>query len=189
MSFEHSPADWVLSGVHRGTRPVRAHPTSPAPRAGDHLTPVGMVSLREMREQPLQRAAGSVLNLVGQLDAVGLLPATEKNLGAADDVSRVAPECGVGSHVPRWVSIALRGSMASGSAGHCTMGVECFLRGKPFEAMACRQFLVVDPRQVAKQHRTVDTCGAGVVQDRFFVVAPSVAQPEGDVVARCGLDD
>jgi hypothetical protein len=46
-----------------------------------------MVGLAKLREQPHQRAAGGILNLVGQLDAVGLLPATEENLGAADDVA------------------------------------------------------------------------------------------------------
>jgi len=45
-----------------------------------------MIRLGELWEEPLQRAVGGILNLVGEFDAVGFLPATEKNLCAADDV-------------------------------------------------------------------------------------------------------
>jgi hypothetical protein len=75
--FQHTAADWVLSGV-AGVANLRERSHIAAPGTGDHLPPVAMVSLAKLREQPHQGAAGGILNLVGQLDAVGFLSATEE---------------------------------------------------------------------------------------------------------------
>ena len=71
--------------------------------------------------------------------------------------------------------------MASGRASRA-VGVQRFLSGN-VRGDGLPQFLVVEPRQVAEEQRAVDAGGTGVVQDRFFVVAPSVPHPQGDLVA------
>ena len=72
-----------------------------------------------------------------------------------------------------------------GAAGHA-VGVQRFLC-RNLRGNGLLQFFMVQARQVAEEHRAVDTGGAGVVQHRVLVVAPAVAQPQGDiVVAACG---
>ena len=77
--IEHATADRVLGGV-AGIADLRERADITGTGAGDDLSPVGVVGLGELRKEPHQRAVGGILHLVGELDAVGFLPAAEKDL-------------------------------------------------------------------------------------------------------------
>ena len=145
---------------------------------GNHLAPIGMVGLGELGKETHQRAVCRVLHFVGQLDAVGLLPAAEKHFGATDDMAQQLLDAVLRHGQVRFDGLA--GLDGLGAAGHA-MGVQrflcCDLRGD-----GLLQFFMVQAGQVAEQHRAVDTGGTGVVQHRLLVVAPAVTQPQGDIV-------
>ena len=84
--IEHATADGVLGDI-AGVAHLRERTNVTGAGAVDDLAPVGVIGLGELREEPLQGAVCGILHLVGQLDAVGLLPAAEKDLRAADDVT------------------------------------------------------------------------------------------------------
>ena len=122
------------------------------------------------------------MHFVGQLDAVGLLPAAKKHLGAADHMAQQVLDA-----VLRHGQVGLDGFAGLdglGAAGHA-VGVQRFL-GRKLRGDGLLQFFVVQARQVAEQHRAVDTGGAGVVQHRLLVITPAVAQPQGDIVVAGG---
>src|SRR5437867_1509054 len=62
------------------------------------------------------------------------------------------------------------------------MGVQRFLSGD-VRGNGLPQFLVMQPREVTKEQWTVDAGRTGVIQDRFFVVVPSIPYPQRDLVA------
>ena len=176
--IEHTTADGVLGDI-AGVAHLRERTHVAGAGAGDDLAPVGVIGLGELREEPLQGAVCGILNLVGQLDAVGLLPAAEKDLRAADDVTEQFLNAVPGDFQMGLDGLAgLDGLRRGGRA----VGVQRFLSGD-VRGDGLPQFLVVEPRQVAEEQRAVDAGGTGVIQDRFFVVAPSVPHPQGDLVA------
>ena len=179
--IEHTAADRMLGGI-AGVAHLRERAHIAATGAGDDLAPVGVVGLGELREEPHQRAVGRILHLVGQLDAVGLLPAAEKDLGAADDVAEQFLDAVLGDFQMGLDGLAgLDGLRRAGRA----VGVQRLLGGD-LGGDGLLQFLVVEARQVAEEHRAIDTGGTGVVQHRFFVVAPAIPHPQGDLVAAGG---
>jgi hypothetical protein len=144
-----------------------------------------------LREEPLQRAVGGILDLVGQLDAAGLLPAAEKDLRAADDVTEQFLNPVPGDFQMGFDGLAgLDGFRCGGRA----VGVQRFLSGD-VRGDGLSQFLVVEPRQETEEQGAVHPGGAGIIQDGFVVVAPSVPHPQRDLVttrsrtARGKLDD
>jgi hypothetical protein len=84
----------------------------------------------------------------------------------------------------------LDGFWCSGRA----VSVQCFLSGN-VRGDGLPQFLMVESRQEAEEQGAVHAGGAGIIQDGFVVVAPSVPHPQRDLVttgsrtARGKLDD
>ena len=70
--IEHTTTDGVLGDI-AGVAYLRERPNVAGAGAVDDLAPVGVIGLGELREKSLQGAVCGILNLVGQLDAVGLL--------------------------------------------------------------------------------------------------------------------
>ena len=157
--IQHTAAHRVLGGV-AGVAHLRERTDITAACTGDHLAPVGMVSLGKLREQPHQGAAGRVLHLVGQLDAIRLLPAAEKHLGAADDLAEQALEAVLGNRQMGFDGLA--GLDGLGPTRHA-MGIQRFLGGEQ-GGNGLLQLLMVLARQVAEEQGAVDAGRAGVVQ-------------------------
>ena len=100
-------------------------------------------------------------------------PAAEKDLRAADDVTEQFLNAVPGDFQMGLDGLAgLDGLRCAGRA----VGVQRFLSGD-VRGDGLPQFLVMEPRQVAEEQRAIDAGGTGVVQNRFFVVAPSVPHP------------
>ena len=173
--IEHAAADGVLGGI-AGVAHLCERADIAATGAGNDLAPVAVIGLAKLREQPHQRAVAGILHLVGQLDAIGLLPSAEKDLGAADDVTEQFLYAVLGDFQMGLDGLAgFDGLRRAGWA----MGVENFLSGN-----LCRNGLpqiFVDltgwPGQVAKEHGAIDAGRTGIVQHRLFVVTPPIPHP------------
>ena len=175
--IEHATADGVLGDIARVPHlRKRAHIAGAG--AGDDLSPVGVIGLGELREKPLQGAACGIPHLIGQFDAVGLLPAAEKDLRAANDLTEQFLNTVLGDlqmgldGLARLDSFRRRGR---------PMGVQSFLRGD-LRGNGLSQFLVMEPWQEAEQQGAVDPGGTSIIQDRFIVVAPSIPHPKCDLL-------
>src|ERR1035437_3602684 len=83
---EHAAADGMLRDI-AGVAHLRERAHIAGAGAGDDLSPINVVGLGELREESLQSAAGGILHLIRQFDAVGLLSAAEENRRAADDLA------------------------------------------------------------------------------------------------------
>ena len=70
-------------------------------------------------------------------------------------------------------------------SGGGAVGVERFLGGD-FGGNRLPQFLMMGTRDIAEEQRTVDAGGTGVIENGLFVIAPTIAQPEGDLVVAGG---
>jgi|SRR5450631_608384 hypothetical protein len=92
--------------------------------AADHLAPVRVIGFGELWEQPHQCAVCRILNLVGQFNAICLVSTTEKDLGAADDMTEQALNALAGDFQMSLCGLAgLDGFRTNGGP----MGVQSFL--------------------------------------------------------------
>lgn len=171
----------MLGGI-AGVAHQRERPHIAGAGAGDDLAPVGVVGLGELREQPHQRAVSRILHLIGQLDAVGFLPAAEKNLCAADDVTKEFPYAVPGNFLVGFDRLSSFDGFRSAGRAMC---IQCFLCSYVGRNRLL-QFLVVVARQVSKKHGAVDTGGSGIIQYRLYVFAPAVPHPQCDLIAAGG---
>ena len=156
--FEHTATDWVLGGIA-----LIAHLSKSAyiarSSASNDLTPVGMVSLGEKREEPQKRAAAGLLHLVSQLDAVSLLSATKKDFGATNYLAQQILNA-VLSNLQ--VSLDRLSGLNRLRRARRATGIQRFLC-RHVRGDSLLQFFVVESRQVAEQHRAVHTGRTSII--------------------------
>gem|GEM_PF-2351600 len=175
--LQHAAADRVLGDI-AGVADLGKSPDIATAGARDDLAPVGMIGLGELREEPLQRTVGRVLDFVGEFTAAGFLAAAEEDLRAADDLAKQFLD-------------AVRGDFEMGLDGFAgldglgsrdgAMRIERFLGGD-LGGNGLPELLVVEAGQIAEQQRAIHPGGAGIVENGFLILIPTIADPQCHLV-------
>jgi hypothetical protein len=123
--IEHTTTDGVFGDI-AGVSYQRERAHIAATGAANDLSPVGVVGLGELREEPLQSAVGGVLHLIRQFDTVRLLSSAEKDLRATNHLTEKFLDSVSSDFQVRFDGLAsLNGFRCDGRA----VGIERFLSG------------------------------------------------------------